>query len=339
MIFFKYFGYVWLLIFALPLFLLGAYTLLGLFISFESIQYFMRPSFINVMLHSITLSALVALLSLFLGLGVGLGFYTLKTKLFKLLYILLLMISFVLQPIILLSTFQGIDLFLHRDAFLQSLCIFVMHLTPLSGLAFIYIFSTLNSLSLQSALAIAPLKYSIQYIIFPQLKPYIGSVFMLLFILVFIDQAVPSILGYRTYTEDLLAQMTLMENMKHIALAALPSYFLVGILILLWSRVKKHLHLQTYIATITNTKLQFPWYWLGASMLLFGVLYLVWIIISLSMETFTIAYDSYLEENLDVIGTSIGFSFSTALVTLGIALMMQHILEKYASRFLQYLLY
>lgn len=286
------------------------------------------------MVQSISLSTFASLISLILGFLFGLGFYTLKTKMFKILFILLLMISFVLQPIILLSVFQELEYFLNMKAYWQSMLISVFHLSPLSGLAFIYMFSTLNSLAFQNALAIAPFKHIAKFIIFPQLKQFMTVLFVLLFILVFINQAVPSILGYRTYTEDLLAQMTLMENMEQIVLSALPSYLFVIVFIVLWLRLKKNSIQYKYTLSTENT-LYFNFNWLGFSMLGFLLLYLLWMFTSLILTSLTIDTYRLIEDNFDVISTSMGFAFMSALVTLFIALVIQHTLEKYSYIFLQ----
>jgi ABC-type Fe3+ transport system permease subunit len=331
---FKYSGYVLLAMLALPLLVLGAYVFFGLFSSSENLSYFISTSFTQAMLHSVILSSVSSFISLLLGFIFSLGFYTLHTKRFKLFFILLLMTSFILQPVILLSVFQEVDFFLSMDSFWQSIIISIFHLSPLSGLAFIYIFSTLNSSSFQNALAIAPFRHVTKFIIFPQLKQFILALYFLLFILVFIDQAVPSILGYRTYTEDLLAQMTLMENIEQIALSALPSYLLVFVFIMFWYQLKQHIFYQEQMISLKGT-LHLPFKWLGFLMLGFTIIYLLWMIFGLSLTFFNSDTYSLLQDNIEVISTSMGFALMTSFVTLCLALMIYYILEKHTHTIFQ----
>jgi len=334
----KYIGYVVLTLLALPIFVLCGYILVG-FLSFsESLNYFMSANFLQVMLHSIILSSISSFISLLLGFIVSLSFYTLHTKRLKLFFILLLMTSFILQPVILLSVFQEVSFFLNMDAFWQSMIISIFHLIPLSGLAFIYILSTLNGLAFQNSLSIAPFRHVIKIIIFPQLKQFILALYFLLFILVFIDQAVPSILGYRTYTEDLLAQMTLMENIEQIALSALPSYLLVFVFIILWYQLKQHIFYQEQIVSKKGS-LRLPFKWLGFLMLGFTIIYLLWIIFGLSLTFFNSDTYSLLQDNIEVISTSMGFALMTSFVTLCIALMIHYVLEKYTHTLFQKLFF
>ena len=324
----KSIGYIVSTLLALPIIVLCGHILVGFLSFYENLNYFMSANFLQAMLHSIVLSSISSFISLLLGFIVSLGFYTLHTKRLKLFFILLLMTSFVLQPVILLSVFQEVSFFLNMDAFWQSMIVSIFHLIPLSGLAFIYILSTLNGLAFQNSLSIAPFRHVIKIIIFPQLKQFILALYFLLFILVFIDQAVPSILGYRTYTEDLLAQMTLMENIEQIALSALPSYLLVFVFIILWYQLKQRIFYREQIVSQKGT-LRLPLKWLGFLMLGFTNIYLLWIIFGLSLTFFNSDIYTLLQDNIEVVSTSMGFALMTSLLTLCMALTIHHILEKY----------
>lgn len=327
---FKYLTFILILLLGIPLIILGAYLFLGI-IDFSTYgTYFMQTTFINVLLHSMILSVFAMVFSLWFGAWIGMGFYTLKSKVYKTIYILLLMISFVLQPIILLAVFQQIAWFNHIDAFWQSAFIAIVHLTPLAGLAFIYIFSTLNTLAIQSALSIASLAHVLKFIVYPQIKVFVFVLCMLLFILVFIDQAVPSILGYRTYTEDLLAQMTLMESMKQIVFVALPSYILVFLFIFLGFRIQQKFLLYTYTPNPLN-RISIPFKGLGISILSLLCMYILGIIITLIQNFMAVDFDALFHDNIDLILMSIVLAFSSAMVTLVVGIMIQKVLEKYSS--------
>ena len=338
MISFKYFAYALLALLALPLLTLSAYVFVGLFTSSENLSYFMSASFIQAMLHSMILSSISSFSALVLGFIVSLGFYSLHTKRFRLFFILLLMTSFVLQPIILLSVFQEVGFFLNMEAFWQSMIVAICHLIPLSGLAFIYILSTLNGLAFQNSLSLAPFRHVVRFIIYPQLKQFIFALYFLLFILVFIDQAVPSILGYRTYTEDLLAQMTLMENIEQIALSALPSFLLVFVFIIIWYQLKQHISYQEQIVSLKGT-LHLPFKWLGFSILGFISIYLLWMIFGLYFTFFNSDTYSLFEDNIEVISTSMGFALMTSFITLCVALVIHYVLEKYTHTLFQKLFF
>lgn len=89
---------------------------------------------------------------------------------------------------------------------------------------------------MESALMTAKPRAIIRHIVFPQIRISVISAFLIVFMLTFIHEEVPSFLGYRTYAEEFLARIIAMENYKEASLASLPFLFLgiIALVILGW---------------------------------------------------------------------------------------------------------
>ena len=225
--------YVLVLFFAMPILVLGIYLVEGIYESISIMHYFIQDSFLTALKHSLILSSLSSVLALTTGILFAKSFYTLKNSKLKLLYLLVLAILFMIQPIMILTIAKQIELFGTFSALSQSVSIATLHFIPLATFFWIalYRYTQTESLHITQYLSSSWWR-TYWYILFPQIHSKLILAFLFLFILVFIDQEVPSILGYHTYTEELVSQMTLMEEMQTIVLSSLPSFILVGVLYL-----------------------------------------------------------------------------------------------------------
>jgi len=311
-----------------PFILLSSLMVLGVWETQDPFTYFESRAFLESFKQSLQLSCTVALISMGIGLGLAYGFYTIMKRGYKRVYFFTLLLLFVIQPVILLSVFNQVEAFTQMNAFWQSVLIGVLHLAPLASLLWIYFFTLLNMNALYVSGQIASRWNSWRYILFPQLKIRIGVLFLLLFILSFIDQEVPSILGYRTYTEDLLAQMTLMENLEHIVLAAFPSFVLVAIAVWGFIYFTNDMYYQIYFQKQGMNQTN---QYIGNSMIFLILAYLFWMIYMLSTTLADISLKGLLKENSDVIIQSIVLALLTASLSLGIVLSLKVGLKQYTS--------
>ena len=318
------------LFFAIPILVLCIYLSLGLYDSAHIMHAFMQDSFVTALKHSFILSFLPAILALIVGIALAKSFYSLQNHILKLLYLLVLTILFMIQPIMILTVAKQVALFSILNALFQSVTIATLHLIPLATLFWITIYQYTQTESLHIAYYVSSSPWSTyRYILFPQIRYKIVLAFLFLFILVFIDQEVPSILGYRTYTEELVSQMTLMEEMQTIVLSALPSFALVGILSLgIVFGLKKHsLGFSNTVSSQKTSHSNFEKIILIMLYLSLGVILFILLKTSLS---FTV--ETLLNDNAEVILQTVSLAFSVSLCTLVLGITLQYMLQRYASR-------
>ena len=93
------------------------------------------------------------------------------------------------------------------------------------------IFESLENIDFEYVVGDASNRDILRFIIKPQLLFTLFLAFFMVFVLVFSHQEVSSILGYRTYAEDFLAQISLMEDISQTALASVPFYLLAMVML------------------------------------------------------------------------------------------------------------
>ncbi len=242
----------------------------------------------------------------------------------------MLTILFMIQPIMILTVAKQIALFGTLNALSQSISIATLHLIPLATFFWITIYRYTQTESIHIAYYISSSPWlTYRYILFPQIRYKLILAFLFLFILVFIDQEVPSILGYRTYTEELVSQMTLMENMSTIVRSALPSFVLVGTLtlgIIIWFK-KNPLNFSNTISSQKISPESFGKITLGILYLSLGLI--LFVLIKASLQ---ITIENFLINNAEVIVQTLLFSLFVSLFTLAIGIVLQYLLQCYASR-------
>lgn len=326
----KLLTYSLVLLFAIPILVLGIYLLKGIYEESHMMHYFIQDSFLTALKHSLVLSSLSAVLALGIGILFAKSFYTLKNSMLKLLYLLVFAILFMIQPIIILAIAKQIELFGTFSALLQSITIATLHLVPLATFFWIAIYRYTQTESLHIAQYISSSwRKTYWYILFPQIRSKLILAFLFLFILVFIDQEVPSILGYHTYTEELVSQMTLMEEIQTIALSALPSFILVGILCLgIILGFKKNISwFSNMVFLEKESHANF-----GKMILLMLYLSLGGMLLLLVQTSLTLSIKTLWNNNVEVILQTMGLAFGVSLGTFVLGITLQYILKYYASK-------
>ena len=195
-------------------------------------EYFFKASTIKLIYHSLSLSFGVTLISLIIGIMSSILFFSIASKNLKYLYILLLFAFFAIEPIIYLGAFQKSTLFMSISPFWQSVWVMSFPMSALLGLIFIFGTTFLDIESIRFASMVALKRNVFRFIVQPQLLFIFFVSSFTIFILIFSSQEVSSILGYRTYAEDFLAQVSLMDNINQAVVASLPFYLLATLLAL-----------------------------------------------------------------------------------------------------------
>ena len=316
--------------FAMPILVLGIYLLRGIYEGTHIMHYLIQDSFLTALKQSLILSSLSAVLALGAGIIFTKSFYTLKNSKLKLLYLLVLAILFITQPIMILTIAKQIELFGTFSALFQSVSIATLHLIPLATFFWIAIYRYTQTESLHIAQYISSSWWTTYwYILFPQIRSKLILAFLFLFILVFIDQEVPSILGYHTYTEELVSQMTLMEEVQTIVLSALPSFILVGVLclgiILGFKENLSGVSNTVFLKKESHTNF-------GKMILIMLYLSLGGILLLLLQTSLTLSIKTLLSNNAEVILQTTGLAFGVSLGTFMFGVTLQYMLNHYASR-------
>ena len=322
--------YTLLLFFAIPILVLSIYLVEGIFESTDIMYYFIQNSFLTALKHSLILSSLSAVLALVAGIFFSKSFYTLKNSRLKLLYLLVLAILFMIQPIMILTIAKQIELFGTFDAFFQSVSIATLHLVPLSTLFWIALYRYTQTESFYIVQYVSSSRWrTYWYIVFPQIRLKLILAFLFLFILVFIDQEVPSILGYHTYTEELVSQMTLMEEIQTIVLSALPSFVLMGVLCLGMILGFKE-NLSGFSDTVFLKNESYTNF--GKIILIALYLSLGFILLLLLQTSLTLSLKTLWDNNAEVILQTMSLAFGVSLGTFILGIILQYMLNHYASK-------
>jgi len=319
-----------LVLFSLPMLILCTYLSIGIYEGANILHSFMQDSFLVALKQSIILSSFSTVLALMAGLLFAKAFCTLKHTVLQTLYLLVLVVLFMIQPIMILSVAKQVKLFGTLNPLSQSITIATLHLLPIATLFWISIYRYIQTEALSIAHYLSTTKWSTyRYIIFPQIRLRIGLAFLFLFVLVFIDQEVPSILGYRTYTEELLSQMTLMEEMQTIVLSALPSFMLVGLLSLgiIFGFNKNAVSFSNTISLNIQSDTPFGKITLAALYLWLGAMLFILLKTSLA-----VSIKILFNNNIEVILQTLSVAVAVSLCTLVLSILVQHMLKQYASR-------
>lgn len=212
----------------------------NLFVHHDFLSYFISTSFFEKIRNSIFLSTTVAVGSVILGGLLTYFFYCLRSPWHRGGVLLMLLSFFAISPIIYLAALTRIHWFNQFPVFLQSVLVLWLNMTPLVALLFVFSLGSLGSASVESALMAAKPIPVLHHIIFPQIRFSMFSAFLIVFMLIFIHEEVPSFLGYRTYAEEFLARIVAMEDYREASLASLPFLFLgsTALLLISWMLMK-----------------------------------------------------------------------------------------------------
>ena len=206
----------------------------------QALGYFFQSSRVALLENSLLLSLSASLLSALVGGALALLFFALPKGL-KALYALLLFLLFAIEPIIYLGAFQQTALFGVLTPFGKTLLTITPSMMALCGLLFIFGLSFVNQESLRVASMMASKRDVFRFIVKPQLLFMLLGAFLMVFVLLFSHSEVSSILGYRTYSEEFLAQITLVESLDKTAILSLPFYLLaLSFLLVLWAILRRY---------------------------------------------------------------------------------------------------
>ena len=242
----SFFRFIFLVVIFSPL-LLNLYDLLmALAQNSGALDYFFRDSTLALIKNSTLISFTTATISCLLG-GVLATLFFVLSKRLKAFYILLLFGFFAIEPIIYLSAFQKNMLFGTLSVFWQSVVSVSFSMVALCGLIFIFALSFINQESIKVASMVASRRDIFRFIVKPQLVFTVLLAFFMVFILVFTHSELSSILGYRTYAEDFLAQISLMDNINQTAIASVPFYILAMLFLIILGLFAKRYKIKFYI--------------------------------------------------------------------------------------------
>ena len=281
---------------------------------------------IDYLINSIILSGTGAFLSLFFGFILSLTYYTIKKELFRTIFIIILFSIFIIEPIILLSVFQNLYFFKILSPFYQTLFIETLHLLPLSAILLIYMFNSLNINSIKLAIKLSNIMNTIKYIILPILAKRILFIYLFIYILIFISQDVSSILAYRTYSEELLNNITLLDNISQIILYTLPSLLLVLLIFFVSNKdiiIQNKNYTSIYFSCNICQKVIFSILGIYLSFVLFKLY------ANINSNFFTL-----INENISIIFDSIVISIIVSLITLIISLLLKNIIKHHIKLYM-----
>ena len=232
--------WLFILILFFPI-ILNIYTLLvNIVADFSLLDYFLKKRVILLIVNSFFFSFIVTTFCMIFGAVVSIGYFkTIESK--KKLYLLILFLLFSINPIIYLTFFKSIALFNSFSAFWQSVIVLSSSLIFLWSLISIFILESLNYEEIRAGLMVSSKWNILKYIIKPRLLFSYLLASIVVFVLAFSNSEIASILGYRTYSEEFLAQISLMDSLDLISIIALPYYLLATLfLFIIWFFVKRY---------------------------------------------------------------------------------------------------
>jgi iron(III) transport system permease protein len=223
-----------LIIFFMPLLFVLLQIINGVFENPSSLEYFITNQFFYKIYNSMILCLGVSLVSLFFALVSTFSFFSINIAWQRQILFLLLFIFFSISPIIYLTALSKLAWFNQLSVYIQSLAVLSIKLFPLATIILLISFRRIESSSIKTALMISPLKNVLIHIILPQLYKPAASAFLIIFMLTFVHEEVPSFLGYRTYAEEFLSRIVIMENIKEISFMTIPfillTFLVLGVL-------------------------------------------------------------------------------------------------------------
>ncbi len=175
------------------------------------------------LLNSLKLAFVVSLFSSFFALCAAILFYHIKYKVMRHFFLLTLFFLFATAPIIYTSLLSELALFNTLSPLLRSVIVLTLWLLPLASGIMILMMRYVDQSSLDTLkFLLLPKFVVLKEVLFKQVYfPLLGT-FFLIFVMVFIQEEVPSYFGYRTYAEDFLSRIILMENFESTLFYALP---------------------------------------------------------------------------------------------------------------------
>ena len=173
--------------------------------------------------NSLKLAFIVGLVSSFFAFCAAILFYHIKNKTIRNFFLMTLFFLFATAPIIYTSLLSEIALFNTLSPLLRSVIVLTLWLLPLASGIMILMMHYMDQSSLNTLKFLSLPKTTIfkEILLKQNYFPFLGT-FFLVFMMVFVQEEVPSFFGYRTYAEDFLSRIILMENFESTLFYALP---------------------------------------------------------------------------------------------------------------------
>jgi iron(III) transport system permease protein len=300
----------------IPLLYLSTLGLGTVFLKENGIEIF--HLFTNIkLLNSLKLAFLVMLLSTFFSLFASLFYYQIKNKNVRHFFLLMLFFLFAIAPIIYTALLSGLRLFNTLNALTKSVTVLTLWLLPLASGIMILIMRNIDQSSLITAKFLPLSKFTIfKEVILKQSRLALLGISTLIFMMVFIQEEVPSFFGYRTYAEDFLSRIILMEKIESTIIYAWPFIvFALGTTAVLYFILKKNSWklFQDHIAPLDKLTLFHSEKFSYISILLFSIIVLFIIFQLLSRVNFSI-FATLFSDNSTILLNSFLLSASGAFV-------------------------
>jgi len=321
------------IIFFMPLFFLILQIINGIYENPKALEYFITNQFFSKFYNSFILSFGVSFASVCFALFSSFAFFSFNQLWQRHIFILLHLVLFSISPIIYLTSLTKLTWFSQLSVYAQSLSVLSLQLSPLSTIIFIFYFSRFNILSIKTAMMITTLRNTLKYIIIPQLYKPIISVFIILFMLTFIQEEVPSFLGYRTYAEEFLSRIVIMENIKEISFMTIPFVLMsFGTLIVLVNMVQNQVE-------FTNSLSCILFKYKNYSLFIFILLSLLVISLSLLLiiELINVDILELFIDNINSLKNSFLLSFFVGILGTVIAIIIYPYICKKSSKYIKIL--
>ncbi len=269
------------------------------------------------LLNSLQLALLVSILSTIGALFASGLYYQLKYRKTRNFFLLLLFFLFATAPIIYTALLSEIRLFYSLGALTKSVTVLTLWLLPLASGIIILMMCNIDQSSLSTLRFLSRSKFVFfTRIIFQQSHFAMLGTFILIFMMVFVQEEVPSFLGYPTYAEEFLSRIILMEKFESTLIYALPfitlalgSSALIYILIrqISWRLFQDHITPLNKLNFIGSGKLT------GFGFTLFVVIS-VFVIFQLVTKVNFSMFTSLLKDNGTVVSNSFILSLSASSI-------------------------
>ena len=209
----------------------------------QELSYFISLPFLKKLYNSSILSLTTSVTAILFGSLIAFTYFTLKTKWLRSGIWFLSLIIFSVSPVIYLVALTRYHLFNLLPVFLQIVIVLTLNLSPLPFAILVFTFGAIAKSSLDVAFLGAPPISVFKKITLPQLFTPLTISGLMIFMLVFTHEEIPSFLGFRTYSEEFLNRIVVMSDTQQVSIFSLP-FLVLGFLIVIfltWVISKSHL--------------------------------------------------------------------------------------------------
>jgi len=271
----------------------------------------------NKLLNSLKLALLVSISSVLIGLFASLLYYHLRSHKIRNFFLLILFFMFSTAPVIYTSVLSDIEIFNSLNALIKSVIVLAIWLLPLASGIMILMMHNIDESSLVTS-RFLPISNFVVFktIILKQSYFALFGTFTLIFMMAFIQEDVPSFFGYRTYAEEFLSRIILMEKFESTLIYASPFIiFAIASSALLYSMLKKSSWnlFQDQITPLNRLNLISSGKFSYLGVLLFSAIVLFIIFQLLNKVNFSV-FTTLLSENIPVLLNSLFLAFCASLI-------------------------